>query len=426
MPSRKGGGGGGAAFELMVAVRYLRGARERSWLSLSAAFSLAGIAVGVAALIVVLAVMTGLSRDLLGRIIGVDSHITVVGGVGGLADHEALAKALSQIEGVRHVAAVVDRQAMASIGGRSLIARIKGIGAEVLAARPAIAAGVPEGAVEAFDAGETVLVGRLLARSLGIGPGQNLTLVATTTVPDLPTAIVPIVAGFRVGGLFQVGAEKFDSRLIYMPIATARRFFGLEGGATGIEITVADPLRLDAVRGRIAAAVAGRAGSVKVVDWQEANRQLFVALQVERVVMSVILGLVVLVAAFNILTGLVVMVKRQSRGLAILRTMGAGRGALIRIFVLNGALIGGAGTAIGAGLGVALALNVEAMGAALRQSTGQRLTGLEAFVANLPTEVRPGDVAWVVVLALGLSLVATLYPAWRAARLDPVEALRYE
>ncbi|SDF70318.1 lipoprotein-releasing system permease protein [Limimonas halophila] len=410
------------AFERTVAFRYLRARRQEGFVSVIAGFSLVGIALGVATLIIVMAVMNGFRADLLDRILGVQGHVTVYPAGDTISDYRTLAERLRGLDGVTRVHPQVHGDIMATHDGQATGAVVRGMTRDNLEERPLIAGNVVRGNLDAFE-GRGALVGSDLARSLRLGEGGQITLVSPrgeTTV----MGTVPRVKSFRVGGLFDVGMYEYDSRFIYMPLDAAQKFFKTGEGVNAIEVFVRNPDEVAAARRDI---VRTLGAGYHVVDWKRANASFFNAIEVERNVMFLILTLIILVAAFNIISGQIMLVKDKGADIAILRTMGATRGMVMRIFMLSGASIGVIGTAVGFGLGLAFAKNIETIRQWLEGLTGAKLFAEEIyFLSNLPAKVDSGETAAVVVMALALSLLATVYPAWRAARLDPVEALRYE
>ena len=413
-----------SAFEWTVAGRYLRARRQEGFVSVIAGFSFLGIALGVAALIIVLAVMNGFRHELLARILGVNGHVTVIGSGGRLAGYDDLAKRITALDHVRHALPIVDGQVLASgRGGRSAGAMVRGIRAADIGARAILADALAPDARARFAAGAGVLVGRRLADSLGLGVGDKITLLSPRGQPTA-FGMMPRSRAYPIAGTFEVGMYEYDAGFVFMPLKAAQIYFRLGDAVTGIEVVADDP---DAVSGlilRIARLVGNRG---RVYDWRHANRQFFAAVKVERNVMFVILTLIILVAAFNIVSSLIMLVKDKGRDIAILRTMGATRGMVMRIFFLTGATIGVVGTAAGLALGVAFADNIETIRRWLEGLTGTDLFAAEIyFLSQLPARIDPGEVGTVVAMSLVLSFLATVYPAWRAARLDPVEALRYE
>ena len=410
------------AFEWMMAARYLRARRQEGFISVIAVFSLLGIALGVATLIIVMSVMNGFRAELLGRILGLNGHFVVQGPQGPLPDYGPVAERLRGVEGVVAAFPIVEGQVMATANGQASGALVRGMAAADLKAHSIVAGSLLEGTLDDFRE-DGVLVGSRLARKLGLRIGDRLTLLAAQATVT-PFGQVPRSKAYAVAGVFEIGMFEYDSTFIFMPFESAQVYFRLTEQASGVEVLVDEPDAVASYRPRIWRALGQNA---RVVDWQQANSHFFAALQVERNVMFLILTLIILVAAFNIISSLIMLVKDKGRQIAILRTMGATRGSIMRIFFLAGASIGAVGTLSGFALGVAFCANIETIRRWLESLTGTDLFAAEIyFLSHLPAKMDPTEVAYVVGMALVLSLLATLYPSWRAARVDPVEALRYE
>jgi lipoprotein-releasing system permease protein len=410
-----------SAVERLIAGRYLRPRRQEGFVSVIAAFSLLGIALGVGTLIVVLAVMSGFRAELLERVLGLNGHLAVQSGPQGLADFDALVGQLREERGVVTVTPLVTGQVMVTANEVAAGGLVRGIRPEDLARRPTIARSVLEGSLDLNE--DQVAIGSRMAFRLGLRLGDPITLISPQgTATAFGT--VPRMRAYQVGAIFQVGMFDYDNTFIFMPLEAAQLYFQMEDRANELEIMVDNPDRVGAFRSRLAPLVDDRG---RLVDWQQVNSQFFTALKVERNVMFLILSLIIMVAAFNIISGMIMLVRSKGRDIAILRTMGATRGAIMRVFFMSGATIGVLGTLLGFLLGLAFATNIETIRQWLQGLTGTDLFAAEIyFLSHLPARVEVADVASVVLMSLGLSLLATLYPSWRAARLDPVEALRYE
>ena len=410
------------ALERLIAGRYLRPRRQEGFVSVIAAFSLLGIALGVGTLIVVLAVMSGFREELLGRVLGLNGHVMVETGPEGLSDFDRLAERLRGANGVVSVTPMVTGQVMATANGVASGAIVRGIRPTDLAALELIARDL-RGADLAKLGEDQIAIGSRMAFRMGLDVGDRLELISPKgTATAFGT--VPRMKAYQIGAIFEVGMFEYDNSLIFMPLDAAQLYFQLEGRANELEIMVKQPDRVADYRRELAPLV-GDAG--QLVDWQQANASFFTALKVERNVMFLILSLIIMVAAFNIISSMIMLVKDKGRDIAILRTMGATRGAIMRIFFMSGATIGVTGTIAGFLLGLAFAANIETIRQWLQVLTGTNLFSAEIyFLSHLPARIETSDVLSVVLMSLALSLLATLYPSWRAARLDPVEALRYE
>lgn len=410
-------------FEWMIALRYLRARRQEGFISVIAWFSLLGIALGVATLIIVMAVMNGFRQELLTRILGINGHLSVYGKTSQIRDFDPIAERIAKVGGVRVVTPMIEGQVMVTARGVAQGAVVRGIRAEDLRRRKIISDNIKSGSLDAFRGPSTIIIGTRLARKMGVSVGDKITLISPK---GNATAFgtVPRMRAYTIGATFQIGMYEYDSSFIFMPLGSAQVFFKHPGTVSNMEVFVDDPDDAVAIGRDISRALKGAA---RIHDWQRVNASFFNAIQVERNVMFLILTLIILVAAFNIISSLIMLVKDKGRDIAILRTMGATRGTIMRVFFIAGASVGTIGTMAGFGLGVAFTNNIENIRQWIQGLTGTDLFAAEIyFLSQLPAVVDPSEVVAVVLMGLGLSFLATLYPAWRAAKIDPAEALRYE
>jgi lipoprotein-releasing system permease protein len=412
-----------APFEWMLSRRYLRARRKEGFISVIAGFSFLGIMLGVATLIIVMAVMNGFRKELLDKILGLNGHLLVQPIDSPLTDWEAVAARLSKVPGIRLAAPVVEGQALASSPFNASGVLVRGVRSADLNKLTSIAKNIKQGSLDGFDEGEGVAVGRRLADQLSVRAGDNVTLVAPRGAVT-PMGTTPRIKSYRISAVFEIGMSEYDAAFVFMPLKESQAYFNRAGDVTSIEVYGDDPDKVENYR-KLVNDAAGR--PIFIVDWRQRNATFFNALQVERNVMFLILTLIVLVAALNIVSGLIMLVKDKGGDIAILRTMGATQAAIMRVFFITGASIGVVGTLVGFLFGTVVCLNVESIRRFLSWMTSTELFSPELyFLSQLPADMDVGETTAVVVMALALSFIATLYPSWRAARLDPVEALRYE
>lgn len=414
-----------AAFEWLIAWRYLRARRKEGAFSVIAGFSFVGILLGVAALIIVLAVMNGFRKELTSKILGVNGHLLVQPIDQPFVDFEEVVKRFSQVKGVQHVVPFIEGQGFASGQGQGLGSGVlvRGITENDLSKVSAIAGNIRMGSLNGFDERGGIVIGRRLANALGVQVTDNLTLLGPDG-PRTPFGATPRRKAYPVIAIFEVGMSDLDGVLAFLPLQEAQAFYNQPNRVTAIEIYVSNPDRLEETRDALNAAVER---PIFVGDWRQRNGALFNALQVERNVMFLILTLIVLVAALNIISGLIMLVKDKAHDIAILRTMGARRGTILRVFLIVGASIGVVGTIGGLLLGLLVCARIQAIQEFVSWASGTNLWDPTVrFLTQIPADVDRGETISVLIMALTLSLLATLYPAWRAAALDPVDALRYE
>ena len=412
-----------SAFEWMLSLRYLRARRKEGFISVIAGFSFLGIVLGVATLIIVMAVMNGFRGELLDKILGLNGHLLIQPLEKPLTDWEEVAARIAAVKGVKLAAPIVEGQALASSPFNAGGVLVRGIRLTDMEGLPSVINNIKQGSLGGFDDAQGVAIGRRLADQLSLRAGDNITLVAPRGAVT-PRGTTPRIKVYKVAAVFEIGMSEYDGAMVFMPLKEAQAYFNRAGDVTAIEVYTDNPDKVAQYRKDVQDAAKR---PIFMIDWRQRNATFFNALQVERNVMFLILTLIVLVAALNIVSGLIMLVKDKGQDIAILRTMGATQGAIMRVFLITGAAIGVVGTLFGFLLGVVVCLNIESIRQFMSWLTNTELFSPELyFLSRLPANMDTGETVAVVLMALILSLLATLYPSWRAARLDPVEALRYE
>lgn len=422
--AKRQGTGPFSSLERMIAWRYLRSRRREAFISVIAGFSFTGIMLGVATLIIVMAVMNGFRTELLNRILGINGHLIVAPIDSPLEDYDHLVKRMDALKGVKFAIPVVEGQALVQGAiGAGTGALVRGLREQDVNKLELIAKNVKSGTFASFDTSDGVAIGTRMAQNLGLGVGDDLKIIS----PDgdvTPFGVNARTKAYPIRAIFEIGMSEYDASIVLMPLGEAQLFFNQEDRVQSIEVFAEDPDKVDDLRAGVEEAAER---PVMLTDWRQRNATFFSALEVERNVMFMILTLIVLVAALNIISGLIMLVKDKGRDIAILRTMGATRGAIMRIFLMTGAAIGVTGTLAGVVLGVVVCLNVESIRAFFSWLSGTTLFNPELyFLSQLPAKMNIGETLSVIGMALFLSFIATILPAWRAAKLDPVDALRYE
>jgi len=410
--------------ERLLAFRYLRARREEGFISVIAWFSFAGITLGVATLIIVMSVMNGFRTELINRILGLNGHIGVFSATSEpLTDYNRVALKLAELPNVIAATPQVQGQVMASSARAQTGAVVRGVSWSDLAARKPLWDSLSQQAIADFRDDKHILIGETMAFRLGLKIGDKMTLLSasgrTTAFGSIPSKRT-----FTIGGLFKVGMHEYDNSFIFMPLSEAQSFFHLPDAVSGIEVYSDAPLKIELLRRAIAINLGGE---YRQFDWQERNKSFLNALNVERNVMFVILTLIILVAAFNIVSSMIMLVRSKNADIAVLRSMGASSGMVMRVFLITGASIGVIGTFVGTILGLLFCWQIDAIKRFIEGLSGAELFSAEIYyLSKLPAIIDPSEVLTVVVMAFVLSLVASLYPAWRASHIAPAEVLRYE
>lgn len=417
-----------SAWEFELALRYLRARRKEGGIALIAIISYVAIALAVMALIIVMSIMAGFRNELLDRMLSFNGHMYVQGQVLMDPDREAAVTRIAAVPGVTSVSPLTENQALVRAAGQTTGAVVRGIRPQDLDSMSYVFDSLTPEARRAFGqgayGGDNILIGKALAESMGLRVGDPITLYSPTGADSAFGNLGGLEKTYRIGGVFTSGTADFDRAFIFMPLEQAQLFFGKEGVWDVIELKVEEPDRVGDLTQSVRAA-SGR--SAIVSDWRDRLAAFWGALKVERVAMSIILGLVVAIAALNIISGIVMLVKNKTRDIAILRTVGASQSSMLRIFFIAGAAIGVAGTITGLVLGLVFCLNIGAIQHFLEWVLGVQLFNADVYMLDaIPAEVDAMDVVWVTLWSVFMSCVASLLPSWRAAKMDPVEALRYE
>ena len=412
-----------AAYEWMLALRYLRARRKEGFISVIAGFSFTGIMLGVATLIIVMAVMNGFRNELFAKILGLNGHI-IVNKIGGpFDDYDAVANRIARVPGVHAAMPLIEGQVLVSSAAQGTGAIVRGISESSMRALPLIADNIRFGTLDGFGEKRGIAIGTRLANMLRVTVGDSITLVSPRGA-QTPFGMAPRSKPYRITALFEMGMAEYDRTMVFMPLQEAQRYFSRGAEVDALEVVVENPQRVDDYLQAIRQAAGPTA---HLSDWRQRNETYFTVLEVERNVMFIILSLIVLVAALNIISGLMMLVKDKGRDVAILRTMGATRGAVMRVFLITGASIGVVGTIAGLVLGITFCLNIESIRKLISWMTSTTLFDPNVYyLTRLPADMDVRETATIVAMALVLSILATLYPSWRASTLDPVEALRYE
>jgi len=410
-------------FEWMIAGRYLRARRKEGFISVIAGFSFLGIMLGVATLIIVMAVMNGFRHDLFAKIMGLNGHVIVQKNGDPFDDYAAMANKIAEVPGVVTAMPIIEGQVMVSSSTQALGGLVRGVRENDLKSLKLVSDNIRGGTLDGFDSQTGIAMGVRLANQLHVGLGDTITLVSPHGAAT-PFGTAPRSKPYQISTIFELGMSEYDRMMIFMPLAEAQKYFSKNNEVDVIEVVVKEPEDVDRYSGLIKAA---GGPTISVADWRQRNETFFNVLSVERNVMFIILSLIVLVAALNIISGLMMLVKDKGRDIAILRTMGATKGAVMRIFLITGASIGVVGTLAGLVLGVAFCWKIDSIKNFVSWMSGTVVFDPSIYyLTRLPAEIDVHETGGIVGMALVISIIATLYPSWRASKLDPVEALRYE
>lgn len=411
--------------EFLIALRYLKSKRREGFISVTAIFSFVGIMIGVATLIIVMSVMNGFRHELIGRILGINSHITIYSSKEKIENYPEIITQLQKIKGVKFVNPIVEKQVMVATPSKNLGGLIKGIALDDLKNKELITSNIIRGNIEAIKDRNSVIIGSAIASGSNLNIGDNIKLISAETNETILGAI-PRVKTYKIGGIFDSGLYEYDSSTIFMNYQMAQTHFRLQNGATAIEIFADDINNLDEVKKQIFPIILAHQ-NLYATDWQQANASFIEALKVESTVMFLILTLIILVAAFNIISSMIMLVNDKNKNIALLRTLGASKGRIMRIFLICGSAIGVFGTLCGFAIGVAFSANINSIKVWLESISGAQLFNPTIyFLSTLPSQVLASDVITIVSMSLAISFLATIYPAYKASKANPAEILRYE
>ena len=410
--------------EFLIARRYLGSKKKEGFVSVTALFSFFGIMIGVATLVIVMSVMNGFRSELVDRILGINAHITIYGRGGDIKNYQKIVDKVTKIEGVKYVNPLIEDKAMFASKRKSTGGLVKGISVKDLESKDLITKNVI-GDYKKLAKKDYVLLGFNIANSMGLNPGDKIKIISAQLNNSILGSI-PRVKTYRVAGIFESGMYEYDSTTIFMNFDMAQRHFKLGNKVSAIEVFIEDVQDIDEMKLKIFGEII-KHQDLFFVDWKQSNASFIEALNIERVVMFMILTLIILVAAFNIISSMIMLVKDKNKNIALLRTMGMSKSGVMRIFLICGSSIGVIGTLVGLLLGVLFSANIQAIKSFVEAITGAHLFNPAVyFLSQLPSEILVSDVVLIAGMSLSISFLATIYPAYKASKADPAEILRYE
>ncbi|MBI5491494.1 MAG: lipoprotein-releasing ABC transporter permease subunit [Deltaproteobacteria bacterium] len=415
-------------YELFIGLRYLKAKRKQTFISVITFISVLGITVGVTALIIVLSVMNGFEENLKEKILGINANVVVTELGQGMRDYDAVAQKVRNMPGITGASPFTYNQAMISSPGGVVGAVIRGLDVKTAGSVTVLPSKIREGSLEGIKAplkgaSPGIIIGSELARNIGVKPGDSVNVISPMGTMT-PAGPVPRMAAFKVAGIFELGMYEYDSSMAFISLENSQSFFRLGDTVTGVEVKIDDIYRAEQAADEI---MNGLKGPYWTRTWMEMNRNLFSALRLEKVAMFIILTLIILVAALNIISTLIMVVMEKGKDIAILKSLGATSGGIMKIFMVEGIIIGVTGTFFGTVLGLAAALNLEKIVQFIERAFHFKVLPPSVYyIDTFPSKVEPSVVLVIVLISIGISFLATLYPSWQASRFDPVEGLRYE
>jgi lipoprotein-releasing system permease protein len=412
--------------EFLIALRYLKAKRQEGFISVIAIFSFVGIMIGVATLIIVMSVMNGFRYELVNRILGINSHLTVYSRDGNIKNYQQVIEQLKTLQNLEYTNPIVESQAMLTFNGKAAGGLIKAVALDDLKHKKLITQNIVKGDINSLNEKNEILIGSGIANSMRLDVGDSLKIISSET-NDTILGSIPRIKTYKIGGVFESGMYEYDNSTVFMNFAAAQIHFRYKDSASAIEIFGGDATQIEELKRQVSNLISNDFPELYIMDWQQANASFIEALKVERTVMFLILTLIIIVAAFNIISSLIMLVGDKKKNIACLRTMGMAKASVMRIFLICGSLIGVSGTLLGLIIGVVFSININNIKKFLESLTDTNLFNPAIyFLSQLPSKIFVSDVVIITGMALVLSFLATIYPAYKASKSNPAEILRYE